>query len=74
MRIMHACRGWRDAALLVQQEACLALHELGESGFTQQVQGFTKVLRQPRYAADGVRPLGRLTLSSSTGTICYRAR
>lgn len=68
----HACRGWRDAALLVQPEASLAFHQIGHFTFMQQVQGFREVLRRPRYAAGGARPLRRLTLSFATGELAYR--
>lgn len=59
-----SCRGWRDAALLVQPEARLAFHQLGHSSVEQEVLRFKEVLHQPRYAAGGGRPLCGLTLSS----------
>jgi hypothetical protein len=69
----HACRGWRDAALLVQPQASLAFHQLGHSSLEEQVHGFRELLRRPQYVAGGARPLGRLTLPFETGVLAHQA-
>mmetsp|Transcript_18803 Transcript_18803/g.56832 ORF Transcript_18803/g.56832 Transcript_18803/m.56832 type:complete len:727 (+) Transcript_18803:119-2299(+) len=60
------CRAWRDEAIKWQPDAHLQLCMVGNFEFKQQVRGFAKILKDPRYAEGGERPLGALALAHTT--------